>query len=64
MSSNRKIKKLGYGVAIHYNEYQDIFEVYKIGTYHPGSPDMNKENQVVCRDKKLKRAIRKFQNNF
>ena len=27
MSSNRKIKKLGYGVAIHYNEYQDIFEL-------------------------------------
>lgn len=31
------LKELGYGHAIHYNEYKDVFEVYQLGEYHPGN---------------------------
>lgn len=60
----KKIKKLGYGVAIHFNEYLGIFEVYRIGTYYPSSPDICKNTQIVSRDKSLKRAIKKYKNNI
>lgn len=60
----KKIKRLGYGVAIHYNEYQEVFEVYKIGTYYPGSPDINRGSQMVCRDKKLKKAVKGYLKTF
>ena len=36
----KKLKKLGYGVAIHFNEYRGIFEVYQIGTYNPSDPNI------------------------
>jgi hypothetical protein len=31
------IKKLGYGVGIHYNEYTKMFQIYKLGTWYPGN---------------------------
>lgn len=60
----KKIKKLGYGVAIHYNEYQKIFEVYKLGTYYPSDPSINKDAQMLCRDVKLKKAVKKYMKGF
>lgn len=56
----KKIKKLGYGVAIHYNEYQKIFEVYRIGTYYPSDPGNNISTQIVGKNKSLKKAIKKY----
>ena len=58
----KKLKKLGYGVAIHFNEYRDIFEVYQIGTYNPSDPNKNKESQIVTKNKSLKKAVKRFQN--
>lgn len=50
-----KIKKLGYGVSIHYNEYSKTFEVYKLGTYYPGNkPDSSSK---LSSNKKLSDAI-------
>ena len=43
------LKKLGYGYAIHYNEYRDKFEVYKIGEYSPGT-EMNGESKVTIHE--------------
>ena len=57
----KSIKKLGYGVAIHFNEYRKLFEVYKIGTYHPSDPNMNTNTQIVSRHKKLNKALKNFQ---
>jgi hypothetical protein len=56
----KKLKKLGYGVAIHFNDYRKIFEVYKIGTYHPSSPQMNEDTQIVSKHKSLKKAVKLF----
>jgi hypothetical protein len=56
------IKKLGYGVAIHFNEYSKKFEVYKIGSYLPGngiSPD-----SIFVANKSLKKAIKEYQKKF
>ena len=58
----KKLKNLGYGVAIHFNEYRGIFEVYQIGTYNPSDPNINKESQIVTRNKSLKKAVKSFQN--
>lgn len=60
----KEIKELGYGVAIHFNSFKQIFEVYQIGTYHPGSPSINKDTEIVGKHKKLKKAIRLFKNNL
>lgn len=59
----KDLKKLGYGVAVHFNEYRKIFEVYRIGTYYPGQPDNNKDNQVMSSGKKLKKTIKHFLKN-
>lgn len=64
MKVEKKLKELGYGVAIHYNEYKNLFEVYKIGTYQPSSPEMNKEKQLVAKDKSLKKAMKKYSKQF
>ncbi len=58
-----KLKKLGYGVSIHFNEYQKVFEVYRIGSYHPSNPGLNKDEQIVSKHKSLKKAVKKFQKN-
>lgn len=58
-----RIKKLGYGVSIHYNCYRKLFEVYKIGTYYPSDPSINIERQIVVKDKKLKKAIKIYKKN-
>jgi len=55
-----KLKKLGYGVATHFNEFSKKFEVYKIGTYSPSDPSINMEYQVVAKDKSLKKAVKKY----
>ncbi len=56
-----KLKKLGYGVSIHFNEYKKLFEVYQIGTYYPSSPQMNIGEQIVSRHRSLKKAVKNFQ---
>lgn len=56
MSLKKLIKKLGYGIAIHYNSYSKIYEVYKLGEYNPGSGLI----KGVSQHKKLKRAIKKY----
>jgi len=56
MSLKKLIKKLGYGIAIHYNSYSKIYEVYKIGEYHPGSGII----KGVSQHKKVKKAINKY----
>jgi hypothetical protein len=61
---NKKLKKLGYGVVIHYNEYTKLFEVYRLGTYYPGDPTINKDNQIVVKNKKLKKAIKEYRKKF
>jgi hypothetical protein len=60
---NKEVKKLGYGVGIHYNEYKDIFEVYELGTYHPGDSNFSKEAKII-RNKSLKKAIKKYKEKF
>ena len=59
-----KIKKLGYGVGIHYNSFRDIFEVYRIGTYYPSDPTMNEEFQIVSKHKNLKKAIKNYVKKY
>jgi hypothetical protein len=56
----KKLKKLGYGVSIHFNIYQKIFEIYKIGTYYPSSPKINEDYQIVTKHKSLKKAVKLF----
>jgi hypothetical protein len=56
------LKKLGYGVATHYNEYTKKFEVYKLGTYHPGNGTT--DGSKLVQDKSLKKAIKKYLKNF
>jgi hypothetical protein len=56
------IKKLGYGVAIHFNEYSKKFEVYKIGSYLPGN-GINPDSIFVA-NKSLKKAIKEYQKKF
>ena len=54
----KSIKKLGYGVAVHYNEFQNKFEVYRIGTYSPGTlPD---ESSKLISNKDLDIAINEY----
>jgi hypothetical protein len=57
---SKKIKKLGYGVGVHYNEFRDVFEVYKLGTYYPSDSNLNKDEQVVAINKKLNKAIKLY----
>lgn len=57
-----KIKKLGYGVAIHYNEYSKTFELYQIGSYHPGNGKQEGTKHTVS--KSLKKAIKKYRKSF
>jgi hypothetical protein len=59
----KDLKKLGYGVAIHFNDYRKIFEVYQLGTYHPSSPLMNEDAQIVSKHKSLKKAVKLFNKN-
>jgi hypothetical protein len=56
------IKKLGYGVAIHFNEYSNKFEVYKIGSYFPGNGI--KEDSIFVANKNLKKAVKEYHKNF
>jgi len=58
----KELKKLGYGVAIHFNSYQKIFEVYRLGTYYPSSPTINEGYQIVSKHKSLKKAVKLFNN--
>lgn len=58
----KKIKKLGYGVGIHFNEFSKLFEVYKLGSFYPGSPASNTSKLV--RNKSLKKAVKKFKKDF
>jgi hypothetical protein len=60
---NKKVKKLGYGVGIHYNQYVDIFEVYRLGTYYPSDPNFIEYPNVV-KNKSLKKAIKKYRKIF
>lgn len=57
-----KIKKLGYGVAIHYNEYVNEFEVYRIGAYRPGNGRQPNVPYVI--DKNLKKAVKKYYKKY
>lgn len=52
------LKKLGYGIAIHYNEYSDLFEVYNIGEYSPGNGITEKSR--VSTDKDPETAIKNY----
>ena len=37
MSTKKLIKKIGYGYAISYNEYNKKFYAYRIGEWTPGT---------------------------
>ena len=52
------MKKLGYGYAIHYNEFRKKFEVYRIGEWSPGT-EVNTTSKVVI-DRQPKSAIKKY----
>lgn len=56
------LKKLGYGVATHYNEYTKKFEVYQLGTYYPGNGIT--DTAKLIQDKSLKKAVKKYLKNF
>lgn len=56
MKAKKLIKKLGYGVATHYNEYTKKYEIYKIGQYMPGS---GLDGQV-CSSKNIVKAYKKY----
>jgi hypothetical protein len=58
----KQIKKLGYGIAIHFNEYTKKFEVYKLGSYYPGNGI--KEDSVFISNKSLKKAVKKYHKKF
>lgn len=54
----KKIKKLGYGIVIHFNEYRKVFEVYKLGTYSPGGNIGT--NTKISVHKNLKKAVKRY----
>lgn len=58
----KRIKKLGYGVAIHFNEYTNLFEVYRIGSYNPGNGEQEGTQHTI--DRSLRKAIKKYRKNF
>lgn len=62
MKVKKLIKKLGYNVAIHYNEYRGKFEVYQVGTFEPGSTPRNTAKLVS--GKKLKKAVKNYIKTF
>lgn len=57
-----KLKKLGYGVAIHFNEYSNKFEVYRIGSYYPGNGV--KADSMFTTNKSLKKATKEYRKKF
>jgi hypothetical protein len=52
------LKKLGYGYAIHYNEFRKKFEVYRIGEWTPGT-EITTDTKVVL-ERQPKKAIKKY----
>jgi hypothetical protein len=59
----KKIKKLGYGVSIHYSEYNKRYTVYNISDYSPTS-GQSIEDKRVSVSKSLKKAIKKYKKKF
>ena len=62
MITKKLIQKLGYGVGIHFNEYNKKFEVYQLGTYYPGNGIS--DNSKLIQDKSLKKALKKYHKKF
>ena len=56
------IRKLGYGIAIHFNEYTSNFEIYEIGSCSPKST--LKGDSRYVENKNLKKAIKSYIKRF
>ena len=54
------LKKLGYGHAVHFNDYSKKFEVYKIGEWSPGT-GINPDSRMI-QNRSLKKAVKKYIN--
>jgi hypothetical protein len=62
MSTKKLLKKLGYGHAISYNEYNKKFNVYKIGEWAPGT-EITPES-IMTQSKSVKKAIKKYMKKY
>jgi hypothetical protein len=58
MSTKKLIKKIGYGYAISYNEYNKKFYAYRIGEWTPGT-EITLESRMT-QSKSVKKAIKKY----
>lgn len=62
MMKSKHLKKLGYGVAVHYNEYKKKFEIYQIGTYAPGATPT--KNSKLILSNSLKKGVKEYVKTF
>ena len=62
MSTKKLIKKLGYGYAVSYNEYNKKFNVYKIGEYTPGTEITHESKMTQSRF--IKKSIKKYMKKY
>jgi hypothetical protein len=62
MSTRKLIKKIGYGHAISYNEYNKKFNVYRIGEWTPGT-EITPESRMT-QSKSAKKAIKKYMKKY
>ena len=58
MRTKKLIKKIGYGYSISYNEYRNLFYVYKIGDWSLGK-EVNKNSKITF-NSDLKKALKKY----
>jgi hypothetical protein len=62
MSTKKIIKKLGYGYAVSYNDYNKKFNVYRIGEWTPGT-EITPESRMT-QSKSAKKAIKKYMKKY
>ena len=62
MSTKKLLKKLGYGHAISYNEYNKKFNVYRIGEWTPGT-EITPESRMT-QNRSVKKAIKKYMKKY
>jgi hypothetical protein len=62
MSTKKLLKKLGYGHAISYNEYNKKFNVYRIGEWTPGT-EITSESRMT-QNRSVKKAIKKYMKKY
>ncbi len=59
----KKLKKLGYGISIHYSELSETFSVFKTGEWSPSARTSNTNTRFV-ENKSLSKAIKKYSKRY